>query len=91
MKVFHSGKLPVCIFVHYFSCSTLFHICCCWGQSFRPVVVLCFQWFSPGGLPEWGHLSNLGLGVGFFWSFRMSEGIFRRSVFGSTIVLEGMV
>ena len=27
------------------------------------------------GWPPWGHLTKLGLGVGFFWPFRMSGGI----------------
>ena len=31
-----------------------------WGGEPRSPV----KWFSPGGLPEWGHHSKLGLGLG---------------------------
>ena len=54
------------------------------------VFVLCLVVF-PGGLPEWGHLSKLGLGSGCSGSFGCPRSFVRRSVFGSTIVLEGVV
>ena len=46
---------------------TVFHICCCRGWGFRLVVgngvpFSVLSVFSPGGFPEWGHLSKLGLG-----------------------------
>ena len=47
--------------------------------------------FSPGGLPEWGHLGKLGLGSGCCGPFGCPVCFVRRSVSGSTIVLEGIV
>ena len=46
---------------------------------------------SPGGLPEWGHLSKLGLGSGCSGPFGCPVGFVRRSVSRGTIVLEGIV
>ena len=49
---------------------------------------------SSAGLPEWGLFGNLGLGLGSIgtsWPLSMSVGFVRRSVSGSTIVLEGIV
>ena len=45
----------------------------------------------PGGLPERGHLSKLGLGSGCSGPCGCSVVFVRRSVSGSTIVLEGIV
>ena len=47
--------------------------------------------FFPGGLPEWGHFSNLGLGLGCFGPCGCLVVFVHRSVSGSKIVLEGIV
>ena len=66
MRVFHSGSSPV-LFVPGI---TVFHICCSWrgGGGFWPMVgrgaPFSILVIFPGGLPEWGHLSKLGLGSG---------------------------
>ena len=39
------------------------------GGSHSP----CY-WFSSGGLPDWGHLDNLGLGLGCSGPFRSPVG-----------------
>ena len=61
------------------------------GQGYGPVVGRgsrsLFYQFSPGGLPEWGHLSKLGLGLGCSGPCGCPVG----SVSGSTFVLEGIV
>ena len=44
--------------------------------------------FRSGGLPEWGHLVNIGLGSGCFGS---PVGFVRSLFPGSTIVLEEIV
>ena len=47
--------------------------------------------FLSGGLPEWGHLANLGLGSGCSGPFGSPVGFVRSLFPGSTIVLEEIV
>ena len=93
---FHSGKLPVSIFVQYFSCYTVSHICCFFavggggflagGREGVPLSVFSgFLWVtSLSGV-------TLGLGSGCPGPFGCPVGFVLCSVSGSTVVLEGIV
>ena len=73
------------------------HVHGCWWVGFQLVVgkvggpTLLVSGFHSGGLPEWGHLVNLGLGWGCSGPFGSLVGFVRRWFPGSTIVLEGIV
>ena len=68
-----------------FSHIILYVIHVCWGRGYRPVVgkggpALCFSGFLSGGLPEWGHPVNLGLGSGCSGPFGSPVGFVRRFI-----------
>ena len=50
-----------------------------------------FGGFLSGGVPEWGHLANLGLGFGCSGPFGSPVGLFGALFPGSTTVLEGIL
>ena len=77
MRGFHSSKL-LCLF--------LFNI-----LPFILCLISVALGGGGGGFPEWGHLSKLGLGSGCSGPFGCPVEFVRRSVSGSTIVLEGIV
>ena len=89
--MFHPGSLPVLFVPGY----TVSHSVVVGGQGYWPgigrgvpfSVVVVF----PGGLPEWSHLSKLGLGSGCSGLCGCPVVFVLRSVSGNTIVLEGIV
>ena len=79
-----------CNFIRFSYCYSVFHICCSWGRGAQFLAgggegapVLQFSGFL--------QLNKLGLGLGCSGPCGCSVSFVRRSVSGSTIVLEGIV